>query len=155
MVSSNKPVIRPGGQSDQLSTSEFSFSSVLGRVSRSSPPFQTKCHAQELATYSCFLIRLFFFFMMCYCNHWGGGATTCFYSCSHSQFHSLERAAAFMAINPRGQSKTNNTEKHCVRWICAPTNKHVCGFVLGLDKTHRSISSVVSLGNVKGRHDYT
>lgn len=43
-------VIRPGGQSDQISTSEFSFSSVWGRVSRSSPPFQTKCHAQELAT---------------------------------------------------------------------------------------------------------
>lgn len=81
MVFSNKPVIRPGGQSDQLSTSEFSFSSVLGRVSRSSPPFQTKCHAQELATYSCFLIGCFeyffdflqtYFFIMYYCNHLGG-----------------------------------------------------------------------------------
>lgn len=63
MVTSNKPVIRPGGPSDQLSTSEFSFSSVLGRVSRSSPPFQTKRHAQELATYnSCFLKGCFEYF---------------------------------------------------------------------------------------------
>lgn len=57
-------MIRPGGQSDQLSTSEFSFSSVLGRVCRSSPPpFQTKCHAQELAAYTCVtLVVVGFFF---------------------------------------------------------------------------------------------
>lgn len=110
MVSSIKPVIRPGGHSDQLSTSEFPFSSVLGRVSRSSPPFQTKCHAQELATYSCFLTgyfeyflissKNFFFLMTNYCNHQGVGAIECFYSCSHIQFHRCERAAAFMAKEP-------------------------------------------------------
>lgn len=57
-VLKKKPVVQPDGQSDQMSTSEF-VSSVLGRVSRSSPPFQTKCHAQELATNSCFLSGCF------------------------------------------------------------------------------------------------
>lgn len=132
-------MIRPAGQSDQLSTSEFSFSSVLGRVSRSSPPFLTKCHAQERATYSCFfsgcfvyfLIFFFFFlfrpiFMTLYCII--REATTCFCSCSHFQLHSFRRGAAFMAIAKAGLRSLTATmiTKLCpVHWICTPLNKRL------------------------------
>lgn len=59
-------VIGPGGQSEQLSTSEFSVSSVFGRVSRSSPSFQTKYHTLRSwphAAVSFQVVVLLFFFL--------------------------------------------------------------------------------------------
>lgn len=42
---------------------------------------------------------------MNYCNHQDVGATKCFDSCSHIQFHCCERAAAFMANEPEADCR--------------------------------------------------
>lgn len=115
MESSVEPVIWPGGQLVQLSTSGFVFFSSVGRVSRSSPPSQTKRHARELATYSfitwvvldtTIFIHTYIIVIM------RMEVISCFYLCSLIQFQLVGGATSFMAAGP-------GFWQCCAHWICA------------------------------------
>lgn len=143
MESSVEPVIWPGGQLVQLSTSGFIFSSV-GRVSRSSPPSQTKRHARELATYSfitwvvldtTIFIHTYIIVIM------RMEVISCFYLCSLIQFQRVGGATSFMAAGP-------GFWQCCAHWICAFFKKPIPHLLLGLRcrAARCSVASVLTTG---------